>query len=367
MNIFFMNRTGLAVWGGCEKWMLRTGIALRNKGHNVYFGGRKDSLFLQKCLGENFPTESFKVGSDFNAIIIRKLTNYFKKHNINIIINERNQDIRFTGLAKMLNGERVLVARTGLPSIKNNLSFRFIFPKLIDGIVVTTQAIKDKYLTYNWMKKQNIRVIHDGILPLSIPTINESDLKEKFDLPPDRPIIGIFGNLIKLKQHRVFLEVAAKLLEKQSNLIFIIVGDGPERSNIEKFAVKLGIIDQIYLLGYQEDTLPLYRMCDLVLLTSQQEGIPNTIMEAMMMEKPVIAFDVGGISELIVNEKNGILIPPNDIYVMTQKAIQLIEDKRRMDEMGKIAREHILSNYSFQNMVIEIENYLQELIERKNR
>ena len=161
--------------------------------------------------------------------------------------------------------------------------------------------------------------------------------------------------------------MAAKLLEKKSDFIFLIVGDGPERSNIEKFAVKLGIIDQIYLIGYQEDILPLYRLCDLVLLTSQQEGIPNTIMEAMLMEKPVIAFDVGGISELINNEKNGILIPPNDIYVMTQKTKQLIEDKNRMSTMGKLAREHILSNYSFQDMVSEIENYLQELCDKKNK
>lgn len=365
MNIFFMNGAGLAVWGGCEKWMLRLGLELRERSHSIFYGGRKDSLFLKTCEKEHFPTLNLKINSDLNPFLIRELATFFREHHIDLIVNERNKDIRITGIASKFNGNKVLVARTGLPSIKNNFRYQLIFPKIIDGIIVTTQSIKQKYLSYSWLEDESIRVIHEGVLPIAPPVFDSCQLKKQFNLPEGKKILGIFGKLSAKKQHRVFLEVAANLLKTHSDIVFLIVGDGPEHEKLQQFAQKLGILEQIYMIGFQEDLFPLYRICDLVLLTSQEEGIPRTIMESMLMEKPVVAFDVGGVSELIQEDKNGVLIPPNDIYIMTKKVEHLLEDQPRIEQMGKVARKYILENCSLKKMVDNTENYFHELLSKK--
>ncbi len=360
-----MNSTGLAAWGGGEKWMLQTGLELRGLGHTIYYGGRDGSLFLNKCETEGFRTLALRVGSDFDPFTIKKISAFLKENQIDIIIVGQNKDVRLAGLACKISPNRVVVAHNGLPSIKNNFRYRMLYPKLLDGIMVTTNAIKQKYLSYKWLDESFISVIKNGIFPIPVPPETHTEIKKRYDIPENRPIIGIFGKLNKSKQHTIFLEVAAAVHTHFSDALFLIVGDGPERENLQHYAFDLGILDHIYMTGFQDNPFPLYAICDVVLLTSQEEGLPNVVMEAMLMEKPVIAFDVGGVSELIISEKNGILIPPNDIYLMTQRVEQLLIDRDIAVDMGKCAREHTLTRFGVEHMISELETYLKTLVRKK--
>jgi len=366
MNLFFMNSAGLEAWGGSEKWMLQTGTELSKKGHQIFFGGREGSLFLQKCKNQNFSILPLKIRGDLDPFIIGKIVTYLRTNHIQVIVCEYNKDIRLAGIASKINSNILVIARTGLPSIKNNVRYRLLYPRLLDGVIVTTNAIKNKYLDYHWTKKLPITVIHDGISLNPLPKMKPLETKRKYDIPDNMPIIGIFGKLVKKKQHNIFLEIAARILKKFHDTIFLIVGDGPERENIQKYAFDLGIIDHIYMTGFLENPFPLYAICDLVLLTSQEEGIPISIMEAMLMKRTVVTFNVGGISELINSGKNGILVPPNDIYLMTEQVQMLLEDKVKRGKMGEAAREFIVKNCSVKKMIEEVEEYLERKWNQKH-
>ncbi len=365
MKIFFMNSTGLAAWGGGEKWMLQTGIELSALGHRVFYGGRSGSLFLQKCQEAGFPAYSFKIGSDFDPLVIRKLANLMKELTIDVIITEQNKDIRLAGIAGKMNGKKLIIARNGLPAIKNNFRYRLLYPRLLDGILVTTQAIKYKYVGYQWLDYDFIKVIPNGLFPAPLPQECPSLIKKQYNIPNEKPVVGIFGKLIKQKQHNIFLEVAANLHKKRDDIIYLIVGDGPEREKIQKYAFELGVLDNLYMVGFQENPLPLYTACDLVLLTSQEEGLPGAVMEAMLMKKAVVAFDVGGVSELIISQKNGILIPPNDIYLMTKTVEKLLYEDELRKNIGNYARNYIMRNFTIDKMIHEFEYYLMDLLSKK--
>jgi glycosyltransferase involved in cell wall biosynthesis len=365
MHIFFMNSTGVSVWGGGEKWMLLTGEELKSRGHAVYYSGRKDSLFLKKCAAANMPVLPLTIGSDFDPFIIRKLKKFIKDHEIDVIVTAQNKDIRLAGIASKFKNHKAVIARNGLPSIKNNFRYKMLYPRIIDGIIVNAEATAQKYLNYKWIPSECIKLIRNGVDPLPAAMQSPEAIKLSLGLPLDKQIIGTFGKLTRQKQHTIFLEIAAKIRENYPDTVFLIVGDGPERQNLQKFAYDLGILDYVYFAGFQENPLPLYTVCNLVLLTSQDEGMPNVLMEGMLMKRTIVAFDVGGVSELIVSDRNGILVPPNDIYLMTQCVEQLLIDPFTVEKIGNNAYQDVLHKYSLKSMVDETESYFEEVLNKK--
>lgn len=361
MNIFFMNSMSVNNWGGGEKWMLMSAMGLRERGHQIFFGGRENSVFLQKCREEGFPVFPLKIGSDFGIINIIKLARFFKEHHIDTVVANYNKDIRLTGLASWFSGNPILVARSGLAILPNNWRYRLTYKFLVDGIMTNTMAIKQKYLSYQWLDSDYIRVIYNGIATNIPVDFDKQAIQNKFDLPDQRPVIGIFGRLVNQKQHTVFLEVAKNISKELPKAIFLIVGDGPLRKDIQQYAFDLGILDSLYLIGFQKDVDELYAYCDLILLTSEVEGLPNVVIEAMLAGKPVVAFDVGGVKELIRSEKTGTAVPPNDIFLMTQQSLKLLKSPELRISVGKEAREFILENFSLDTMISEIELYFNEL------
>jgi glycosyltransferase involved in cell wall biosynthesis len=250
----------------------------------------------------------------------------------------------------------------GLPILTDKWMDKFIFTKFIKGIIVNTSAFKKQYVTYDWVSEDYVRIIHNG-LEVDIPMNHDKQhIQKQFDLPGTFPIIGIFGRLTTQKQHHLFLETARKILEKLPAANFLVVGEGPEKEHIEYYSKELGIEDHIHLLGMQKEVYKLYHYCDLVLLTSAYEGIPNVVIESMLTKTPLVAFDVGGVVDAIPNREVGIVVPQGDINKMANEAVLLLNDTDRLKTMGKRARTFVQENFPMQKMVDQTDHYIRELV-----
>ncbi len=111
MNILFLNSIDPDVWGGGEKWMLITAIGLRKKNHSIYFSGRKNSFFLKHAEENDFPVFPLNIKSDLGPGNIFRLVNFYKTHQINVIIPNFNKDVRLTGIAKLFVNGCTVIAR----------------------------------------------------------------------------------------------------------------------------------------------------------------------------------------------------------------------------------------------------------------
>lgn len=365
MNILFQNSIGRETWGGGEKWMLTTAIGLRERGHRVFFVGRDNSLFLKNCQEAGFPVFALNIKSDFGLINIIRLAKIFRENDIDIVIANFNKDVRLAGIARKIARVPLLLARNGLPILQNNWRYRYTYKDLADGIITNTPSIKERYLSYGWIEEDFVRVIHNGIPSDWEIDFKKEEIRKELGIEKYEFIIGIFGRLVKQKQHTIFLDVARNILKEWPKVAFLIVGEGPLRENITRYASELGILSNIYFLGFKKNVMKLYSVCDIILLTSEEEGLPNTVMEAMLAGKPVVAFNVGGVSELIIPDKTGILIPPNDIYLMTQRTQELLLSETMRATLGRQARQYILENFSLEKMIDEIENYFMEMLKNK--
>lgn len=360
MNILFMNSIGPLVWGGGEMWMMAAADGLRRRGHGITFCGRKGSLFLARCVEEDLPIEPLRIGSDFGLGNILRLRRIYRERKIDVVMANFNKDVRLAGLAALGGGPSV-VARNGLPILQSNWRYRLTYTALARGILTNAEAIKRRYLSYGWLRDDFIRVIHNGIDIDQKVDFPRPAVVARYKIPYGRPIVGIFGRLVGQKQHHIFLDVARQILAGIPDALFIVVGEGPLEADLRRQAGEMGITESVLFLGFQREPMPLYSACDLVLLTSRSEGLPNVVMEAMLTARTVVAFDVGGVRELIPGEDTGIVVPQDDAGGMAARAIDLLQTPDARKQIGDRARRRVLEEFSTEKMIRELEEWLREM------
>ena len=165
---------------------------------------------------------------------------------------------------------------------------------------------------------------------------------------------GFVGRLDPVKGLDVLIEAFAKIAKRRTvrdrPIRLVIVGDGPERARCETALRKRDIFDQAWLPGAQDDIPGLMRALDAFVLSSLNEGISNTILEAMSSSLPIIATEVGGNPELIENGVHGVLVPPGDAEILSREIENLIDDPAHAHALGVAARRRIESEFSLEAM-----------------
>lgn len=365
MNVFYMNSVRQTTWGGVEKWMLLSAGGLQSGGHRIFAGARPDSIFIKRCAAAGFETFPLKIGIDFGPVNVARMAAIFRKYKIDAIVANLNKDVRMAGIAAWLAGNPPLVARAGLAILPDNAKYRLTYKHLADGIVTNTAAIKNKYLEYSWLQDDFIKVIYNGIDTSISVDYSPADVRRKFDLPIGKKLISLFGRMVPQKQHHLFLQVAKNILGSHPDTHFLIVGDGPLKNEISSKVADLGISENVHIIGFQENIIPLQVASDIVLLTSSDEGMPNVVMEAMLSAKPIVAFNVGGVRELLPDDRYGKVVGADDVSAMTRETIALLEDEATCNTLGEQAQVRIRTNFSLEKMVNDFEAYLKLLIKQK--
>ncbi|MCI0490565.1 MAG: glycosyltransferase [Blastocatellia bacterium] len=249
-------------------------------------------------------------------------------------------------------------------------------------ILVNSEAIRDYILAQRSALAPKIVVIKNGVRvgqhPFNSPTVEtlpygratEEDrfaLRERLcrelGFNPDAKIIGMVARLQPVKGHRFFIEAAAQLIETEPKARFVLVGDGPLRSEIEAQAAELGLNGRLAMLGDRDDASRLVAAFDLFALSSLHEGLPNAVMEAMAAGVPVIATAVGGTRELIADGETGYLVPPADSNALRERMRFALANEENRRSVADNGRRFIIERFGMQRMVESVERLYDELME----
>lgn len=168
----------------------------------------------------------------------------------------------------------------------------------------------------------------------------------KYGIPEGKFIVGAIGRLTLQKDWETFIFAAGEVLKKHPETIFIITGDGELKNEVKKLIFKMGLEKNIILTGFVSEIHKIFGIMDVFVNTSLWEGLPYVILEAMKFKKPVIATDTGN-EGLISHEKSGFITPVKDYKTIAEKISELIEDKKKIVQMGKEGSEILTRKYSF--------------------
>jgi glycosyltransferase involved in cell wall biosynthesis len=237
-----------------------------------------------------------------------------------------------------------------------------------DRVITVSGRGMEDLLRYRIAKKEKVIQIPLGLELEKFLDCEKyrGEFRREFGFQAGTILIGIVARLVPIKGHIYFLEAAKKVLEKEPGARFLIIGDGELRKELEDYALKLGIADRVFWTGFRSDLPRIYADLDIAVLSSLNEGLPVAVIEAMASAKPVVAADVGGVGELVLNGETGIIVPPRDSDALAGGIVDILSNSDKIKEMGRKARERAYPKYSIKRLIGDIENLYDQLIKEKN-
>jgi len=196
--------------------------------------------------------------------------------------------------------------------------------------------------------------------------IDVTKKRHDLNIPNNTKVVGLIGRLSYQKGPEYFIQAAQLILQKEDNVLFLLIGDGKLREKCVKLAARLGISSQIKILGFRDDIPELLQVLDIYVLSSRWEGLGRSLTEALYLAKPTVATSVDGVPELVQNKKTGILVPPANPQALAEGVLYLLNDLDKGKKMAHNAKKLVEENFSADKMVSEIDELYQTLISDKH-
>jgi len=206
--------------------------------------------------------------------------------------------------------------------------------------------------------------IFSPVIINGIPTAKFSLNKNKGMEKKGKRIILHIGRFSAQKNHSLLIEAFSLALRRYPEMELWLVGDGPLRSRIEEIIKAKKIESKVVFWGVRDDVSEILAEADIFILSSDWEGVPLTVLEAMASQKPVIATSVGGLPTIIENEINGFLVPPADIYSLAKTLLRLLDDPTLCKKIAIEAQKKILDKFDISKTTNEYEKLYASIVQK---
>jgi glycosyltransferase involved in cell wall biosynthesis len=235
--------------------------------------------------------------------------------------------------------------------------------------IVVSEANRADLAAHN-VDHRRIAVIHNATEdPGPVTEARRAAARKALGVEPDATVVGFAGRFVAQKNPKVFVEMAAEVARVYGNARFVMLGDGPERASLEMAAHSLGVADRLSFLGHREDAIELYAGFDLLVFTSQYEGLPFAVIEAMFLGLPVVAFRIPGMSEAVVDRETGRLVGASSggAKALGSAIIGLLSTPDVMPKMGAAARARAIDLFSLPDMIRKTVDVYREIVRSQSR
>ena len=343
--------------GGSETQCVEVACQLAREGYSVTVGCMKTGGPLEKKLAEAgvrcvvFPVPGTLLRP--NAILqMFKLTAFIRRERFSVVHTNDLYSNLFAVPAAWLARVPVIIS-----SQRDMSRWWWYTParrkilrrvqRLSTRVLVNSEAIRQDLITRDGFDPKRIIVVYNGI---DLEKFSRST--EGRPLPPrvssDGKTIVMVANMhTGAKGHGDLFEAARTVIERFPEAQFLLAGDGEMRPFFEDQVRTLGLAEMFVFLGHRTDIPQLLTCCDIGVLASKSEGLPNAVLEYLAAGLPVVATAVGGVPEIIENEVHGLLIPPEKPAALASALLRLLEEPQLRANLGKAGQERVRTKFNF--------------------
>lgn len=313
---------------------------------------------------------------DFHSL--RRLNEIIEKTNPDLVICVNPYPLVYTFILHIVKRSCykiiVIMHSTIMPNkykdLLTKLFYRYIINKANKVIFVCKNQMEYWHEKYKINPKDSY-YIYNGVDTKKFSTqmcMNERKIfRKRIGINDNDYVVCICATLSSAKRHVDLIDAIALLRKDGTYIKILIVGDGPERQNIEKYINERSMDDSVIFTGFQTDIRPFVEICDIFsIVSSSVETFSIAILEAMAMSKPIIASDIGGAREQVLNDKNGYLFQAKDVNDLANKIRKVLE-KNENNRMGIMSRELVVCNFSVEKMVSIYEEFFLTLLIKKEK
>ncbi len=230
-------------------------------------------------------------------------------------------------------------------------------------VIFTSDADRETGLEQDPIARARTEVIPYGIDTERFAPREGTEVRAALGIAPGRSFVGTVGYLREQKGHTYLLQAAEQLDRRRGDIDWLIVGDGELRGRLGEEVRARGLAGKVHLLGNRDDVAELLAAFDVFALSSNFEGMCFAVAEALAVEVPVVATDVGGVGQSVVHEETGMLVPPRDPDALADAIEGLLDDRDQAVRLARAGRVRVEGLYGLQRMVDTTERlYLRAVV-----
>lgn len=375
-KIVFVNDIG--TWGGAEKilYQVLKGLKESQRIFQPQLVAGSDGLLTNKVRQLSIPVHIEPIPEetrDFISLIKwgLKVFQTVRSLGADLIYFNNIRSILFAStLLKLLrkpivwhehNIQPSFIRRTGL-----NLQALWVPNK----IIAVSQAVANSY--WNIIRSHKIQVIYNALDLSDFPKRPSSNIRKEFNIPDDNSIVTAPSVLRPWKGQEYFIRAAQFIKKKYPKSKFLILGEevikrerGYKQQLIE-LSKSLDLDNDIILTGFRDDVPNILLQSDIIVLSSVlSDPFPTVILEAMAAAKPVVATEVGGVPEMVVDKVTGLLVPPKDSKAMAEAILKLLMNKKYAHQLGQAGFKRLNELFTMYKFISEVKRILLELFKEE--
>jgi glycosyltransferase involved in cell wall biosynthesis len=343
-------------WGGQEIRILREMEGMRERGHTLVLAVARGGALAKRAKEAGFIVYELNFKRPAWLITLFSLLRILRRYKIDLLNTHSSLDSWIGGIAGRIAGKKIVRTRHLSTPIKKGLNSRLLYGKLADFVVTTCSSILPMISSQSGKSLHLCRSIPTGVDPEKIRARSEETLqfRTKLALDPDDFLIGTACSMRSWKGIDDLLK-AAHILRDTPHLKWVIIGGGHAERH-KTLARQLDLDHLVTFTGHLENPFPAIGALDLfALLSTAHEGVSQAILQAALLEKPLLATPIGGLNEVCIPEVTGIIVPPFSPEKVAEAVLRLKKNPKLRKEFGQQAQHLALTHFTFKQTLDEME------------
>lgn len=358
---------------GPGRTILDCAVSLREKECAVIIGifnGGQETMgaYAEEAIRRGLTVKTIKERGRFDYRIVHRLTSLIDEVNPDIIHTHDFRSNIFGLIAASMRGKPVVSTVHGW--IANDIKGKvYVFLDKIAlrffSLIIAVSDRTRRLVERTGVSKDKIAVISNALrLDQYVIDRSSSTFRQELGIKPHTALIACIGRLSPEKGQHAFLMAARELAQEFDHVKFVLVGIGPIQEQLERYVMENGLSEWIVFCGYRSDMINIYNGVDLVVQSSYTEGMPNVVLEALLMGVPVIATDVGGTGEVIEAGKSGVLIKPGSVSAIVEQIRNFLRNPSMFRAMAMLGRQMVEEKFDHRKRVEKLAGIYRDVMRR---
>jgi glycosyltransferase involved in cell wall biosynthesis len=335
-------------WGGQEIRILSEASAFAKRGFRVLIACQPGSRLGLEAQRHGLTVRPVAMPKVVDVWACWRLRRLMRRDDVDLVHTHSSIDAWLAGFAARTL--RLPVVRSRHVSIPVKQRRNFVYNALCDRIISSGEAVR-KVLIEGGVDAAKIVPIPAGVdVEQFHPTVSGEAVRREFDM--DGPVIGTVAMFRHSKGHHVLLQAMPEILRREPKAAFLWVGDGLGRPTLQQAITTMGLQTKVHLAGFREDVPACLAAMDVFVLPSvKSDGVPQVILQALAMRKPVVASAVGGVPEFIQHQRTGVLVSPNDPQTLAEAVVQVLGQPQSAAEWAQAGGQMVATQYTLEQMI----------------
>jgi glycosyltransferase involved in cell wall biosynthesis len=334
-------------WRGGQNQVLQTALGMAGRGHQVALACHSAGVLAERASGAALRVHRLRFQGDLSPLALVPLARLARRARAELLLLHDPHALLPGLLAARASGARAIAVRRVDFPLRGGFS-RAKY-RACDAVIVVSRAIR-AVLEQGGLPADALRLVHEGV-PDRPPLTGGRDALHALGVPPDALVVGNVAALVDHKDHATLLAAAERVVAAAPRSVFVILGDGPLRSELEADARARGLQGRCLFAGFRSDLDRLIPAFDVFCLSSQMEGLGTSLLDAMCFARPIVATAAGGIPDAVEDGVTGRLVPPRDPAALAGALLELLGDEAARTACGQAGRRAFERAFTADRMV----------------